>query len=96
MNLLLRDFSLGLVELTNGLKLCSNLNVKNISINIIFSAFLLGFGGFSILLQVLSITSKSDLSIKTYIYGKFMQGLISAFYTYLILNNFALFNFNIS
>lgn len=96
MNLFQKDLLLGLVELTNGLKLCSNLNVKNISINIIFSAFLLGFGGFSILLQVLSITSKSDLSIKTYIYGKLMQGVIAAFYTYLILNNLALFNFNIT
>lgn len=81
--------------MTNGLKNCANLNDKNISQNILLASFLLGFGGISILLQVLSITSKSDLSIKTYIYGKILQGLFSVFYTYLALNNLLFFNLNI-
>ena len=54
-----------------------------ISNQIIMCSILLGFGGFSVFLQVLSITSKYDLSIKTYILGKFLQGIIAGFYTYI-------------
>lgn len=46
-------------------------------------SILLGFGGLSVFLQVLSITSKYDLSIKTYVLGKFFQGIIAGFYTYI-------------
>ena len=54
---------------------------------------LLGFGGISIMLQVLSIISKSDISIKPYILGKLLQGLLAAFYTFLIINNFSYFDY---
>ena len=60
----------GILELTNGLSLVCAIPQKAISTNIILSAFLLGFGGFSVLLQVLSITSKSDISIKAYFIRK--------------------------
>lgn len=88
-------FVTGIIELTNGVKLTCTLNSKLISPNIILCAFLLGFGGFSILLQVLSITSKSDLSIKPYIIGKLMQGLFAAFYTYIAIKNIPFFNFDL-
>ena len=68
---------------------------KAISFNIILCSFLLGFGGVSILLQVLSITSSSDISIKPYIIGKLMQGSFAALYTYLLLSNFTFLNFDI-
>ena len=72
----------GIIELTNGVsKICTNTS----SINIITCAFLLGFGGISVLLQVLSITSKSNISIKPYIIGKLLHGFFAAFYTFLIL-----------
>ncbi len=87
---------LGLIELTNGVNLAANLHVKNISINIILCSFLLGFGGFSILLQVLGIISKVRLSIKKYLYGRFLQGLIAALYTSIFINKFALFKLDIS
>ncbi len=85
----------GIVELTNGVSIVSKIPMKMISINIVVCAFLLGFGGISILLQVLSITSTSDISIKPYIIGKLLQGTISALYTYLLLQNFTFFNFDI-
>lgn len=85
----------GILEITNGINLISNINVKNISINIIITAFLLGFGGLSILLQVWSITSKTDLSIKPYIYGKLLHGIIAAFYTFLAIQLCPFFNFNL-
>lgn len=85
----------GVVELTNGLKQISAIACKNISLNIILCALLLGFGGISILLQVFSITSKTDISIKPYIIGKVLHGIISAFYTYIFISCFPIFNLNL-
>lgn len=83
-----------ILEITNGINLISNIRIKNISLSIILSAFFLGFGGISILLQVLSITSKTDLSIKPYILGKLLHGLFAALYTYLFML-IPIFNFNL-
>jgi len=85
----------GLLEITNGISSIASINIKEISVNIILTAFLLGFGGLSILLQVLSITSKTDLSIKPYIYGKLLHGVLAAFYTFVVISVFPFFNFNL-
>lgn len=85
----------GIIELTNGVSIISNIPFKAISLNIIICAFLLGFGGISIMLQVLSITSTSDISIKPYIIGKLLQGMFAGIYTYLLISNFTIFNFDI-
>ena len=85
----------GFLEITNGISTISSIACKKISINLIFTAFLLGFGGISVLLQVLSITSKTDLSIKPYIYGKLLHGLFSALYTYIFINIFPFLNFDL-
>lgn len=85
----------GFLEITNGISSISNIATKKISINIILTAFLLGIGGISVLLQVLSITSKTDLSIKPYIYGKLLQGILAAFYTYTLMNIFPFLNFDL-
>lgn len=83
----------GFLELTNGVTAISTIASKNLGINVITSAFLLGFGGISIMLQVLSIISKSDISIKPYILGKILQGTLASFYTFLIINSFSFFNY---
>ncbi len=88
-------FICGILEITNGINSISQIACKRLSINIIFTAFLLGFGGISVLLQVLSITSKTDLSIKPYIYGKLLQGILAAIYTYIFINVIPFFNFDI-
>lgn len=85
----------GLLEITNGISFISSINIKHISVNIIITAFLLGCGGLSVLLQVWSITSKTDLSIKPYIYGKLLHGFLAAFYTFIAINIFPFFNFNL-
>jgi sporulation integral membrane protein YlbJ len=85
----------GIIELTNGLNLVSNIAQKSISTNIIISAFLLGFGGISVLLQVLSITSKSDISIKAYFIGKLLQGIFAAIITYILIQICPIFNLDI-
>ena len=86
----------GIVELTIGVNLISQIPSKFLIINIVLCSFLLGFGGISILLQVFSIISKSDISIKPYIIGKLLQGTIAAFYTYIALNNLKILDFNLS
>lgn len=77
-------FISGIIEFTNGLSMISSVHLKNLSINVCVSAFILGFGGISVLLQTLSIISKSKLSIKPYILGKVLQGIIASFLTFMI------------
>lgn len=72
----------GIIEVTNGVKLAA-INASPFSI--IICSFLLGFGGISVLLQVLSITSEAKISIKPYILGKFLQACFSAIFMYLLL-----------
>jgi len=88
------SFISGIIELTNGLKQITSIPYKSISVNIILSSFLLGFGGISILLQVFSIISKTDISIKPYIIGKLLQGIFASIYTYIFISYFPIFNFN--
>lgn len=76
----------GLLELTNGVNSVSLLHAKKMSIQIVITAFLLGFAGFSIFLQIFSIASKNNLSMKPYLIGKIMQGFIASLYTFIILS----------
>jgi len=85
----------GLLEITNGINTISNIPCKKISINILITSFLLGISGLSILFQILSITAKSDLSIKPYIYGKLLQAILSTIYTYMFITTLPFFNFDL-
>lgn len=85
----------GILELTNGIMQIVSIPCKSISINILLTAFLLGFGGFSVLLQVYSIIAKSDISIKAYFIGKLLHGLLACFYTFLFITYFPIFNLNL-
>lgn len=82
---LIVPFITGIFEITNGISLVSSVGISYGNISIILTAFLLGLGGISVFLQVWSITSKSDLSIKPYIFGKILQAFIAAFYTFMLL-----------
>lgn len=88
-------FLSGFIELSNGISRLSITNTPNISNIIILAAFLLGFGGISVALQVYNIISKTDISIKPYILAKLLQGIIASIYTFLILNFIPLFNLNL-
>lgn len=85
----------GMIELTNGIHMIAEISIKSISQNIILCAFLLGFGGISVLFQVFSLLSKTDLSMKKYVIGKLMQGIIAAFYTFLSLQLIPTLNLDI-
>ena len=88
-------FFSGIIELTNGVKNVSLIATKYISTNVIICSFLLGFGGFSVALQVLGIISKTDISFKPYLLGKFLQGCFSAVYTYIALKYISFFNLDL-
>lgn len=94
-NSFVSGFISGIIELTNGVQKISAIACKEISTNIILCAGLLGFGGISILLQVFSITSKTDISIKPYIIGKILHGIFASIYTYIFISYFPIFNLNI-
>lgn len=85
----------GIVELTNGVSLVCAIPAKNLCFSIATCAFLLGFGGFSVLLQVFSIVSKNGLSIKKYAYGKLLQGILAALYTTIALQFIPFLQFNL-
>ena len=85
----------GLLEVTNGLKISSSLQSKSLATNIILSSFLLGFGGISVMLQVYSVISKQKLSIRPYIYGKFLQAILSSFYMCLLLQAFPFLTYSL-
>lgn len=89
------SFFTGILEITNGIAIISNIQIKAISINIILTSFLLGMGGISIFLQIISIVSKTDLSIKPYIIGKLLQGILAVFYTFIFIKIFPIFNLNL-
>jgi len=84
----------GLFELTNGINKVAITSNNCISVNIIICAFLLGFSGISIGLQILSIISKAKISIKPYFIGKLLQGILAAVYTYLFINYISIFKFD--
>ena len=85
----------GFLEITNGINGIVSVHLKTITINIVLASFLLGFGGLSVMLQVLSIISKTDLSPKPYIIGKLLHGVIAAIYTYAMITFFPFFNFDL-
>lgn len=82
-------------EITNGINYISMIKSSNLTIQLILTSFFLGFGGISVLMQVYSIISKTDLSIKPYILGKLLHGLTSAIYTLIIILLFPCFSFKI-
>lgn len=75
----------GMIEMTNGLQTAS-VCYNSLPVPCILTcSFLLGFGGFSVLLQVFSIIAKSKISIKPYFYGKILQGVLSVIITYILI-----------
>lgn len=73
----------GLIELTNGCKNISTLNV-DIIVKLCLISFLIGWGGISVHSQAMSFMSRTDISTKVYLLSKALHGLVSSFYTYIL------------
>ena len=84
---------LGILEITSGIQLISTISQSSLFLNLVITAFLLGIGGISVLLQVWSVISSTDLSIKTYIFGKIFNGVVSASLMIIFLLLFPSFQF---
>lgn len=73
----------GAIELTSGVWSLQGA-ASELSRSMAMAAFMLGWAGLSIHCQVLSFIGASGLSVRTYIYGKILQGCIAAVFTYFI------------
>lgn len=91
---LISGFLTGIIEFTNGLSNIASIPMKNITLKLTLSAFVIGFGGISVTLQVLSIISKNKLSIKKYTVGRILHGIIAMAYTFIVFS-LPIFNLNI-
>lgn len=81
----------GFLEITSGIKILSSLSI-DINILLPLIALILGFGGISVHMQVASIISHTDLSLKPYLIGKTLHGIFAGIITYCILNYTNFFN----
>lgn len=90
-NTLLIPVFQGLVELTNGINYI--VACKSVYIYIVSAcAFLLGFGGLSIYMQMHSVIIDTDLSTKKYLICKLFHGILAAVFTFLLIRYTPFFN----
>lgn len=79
----LKGFIAGLLEITTGCKKVSMANI-NLIYKITIINFLIGWSGFSIHSQALSFISSTDINSALYLFAKFLHGVFSCFYTFLL------------
>jgi len=73
----------GFFEITTGASMASKVISIPIAAKLSFTSLIIGWAGLSVHSQVYSITSNKGISMKPYILGKFLQGLIAAFFTWI-------------
>ncbi len=71
----------GLVEFSTGTAAVSSLDISRAA-RLVLTSAIVGFSGFSVHAQVMGVTASSGLSLKPYIIGKILHGIIAAFYTW--------------
>ena len=74
----------GIIELTSGVWTLRGAT-EQITGSVAMAAFMLGWAGLSVHSQVLSFIGESRLSVKTYLLGKLLQGVISAALVFVVL-----------
>ena len=65
-------FCAGLIELTNG---CILLSKSSDALSISLTAFLISFGGLSVIIQSISFLKQANVNIKTFIFSKLIQAI---------------------
>lgn len=71
----------GFFEITTGSSMAASAITAPLSQRIVAASMIIGWSGLSIHSQVLSIISDTDISMRPYLFGKFLQGSFAAFYT---------------
>ena len=79
-NDILKSIFIGIMELTGGIKSISTTSLS-LNLRLVMSAFVVGFAGICVHLQVMAIVKNKGLSLKPYILGKLLHGTLSALYT---------------
>lgn len=80
---LIKGFIIGLFEVTIG---CKNIAASSISFisKILAINFIIGWSGFSVHSQALSFIHNTDINTKLYILSKFLHGVLSAIFGYIL------------
>jgi sporulation integral membrane protein YlbJ len=79
---ILKGLISGLFEITTGSGLVSGASSAALAVKLPAASFIIGWAGLSVHSQVMSIISKTDISIRPYLFGKFLQGILAALYTW--------------
>ncbi|WP_352419971.1 sporulation integral membrane protein YlbJ [Proteiniborus sp.] len=79
---LVEGFISGLLEMTNGCKLVSEAKTTSIITQLCTVSFLIGWSGFSIHSQSISMINLTDISSKLYLLSKVLHALFSSMYCY--------------
>ena len=79
-------FACGFLEMTNGINHIAELNIPSI-IKLSLISAILGFSGICVLLQTEDFTSKRNMSVKKYFWGKLIFSIISFTLTLTIFSN---------
>ncbi len=69
----------GLIEFVTGVVGVSN-STLGLAQKLVVSSFIVGFAGLSVHFQVMGVVAQHGLSLKPYVFGKFLHGLIAALY----------------
>ena len=85
---LIKPLGAGILEITTGCQLIGD-SLADFRNKILAASFIIGWGGFSIHSQAISLLANTDLSIGLYLLSKFLHGLISTGITYLIIAMFS-------
>jgi len=72
----------GFFEITTGTSMASKALNASFAERVAAASMIIGWAGLSVHSQVLSIISSTDISIKPYLIGKGLQGIISVIYTF--------------
>jgi len=70
----------GIIEITSGINMISKITEIPLLHKLIAASFITGWAGFSVHSQVLGIIGDTDISMKPYLLGKILHGIISAVY----------------
>ncbi len=78
----------GLLEITTGSRIINSSPSAALSLKLPAVSFIIGWAGLCVHSQVMSIISKTDIQTRLYLFGKFLQGIIASFYTWVGLKIF--------
>ncbi|NLM44013.1 MAG: sporulation integral membrane protein YlbJ [Clostridiales bacterium] len=73
----------GILEVTNGIKVCTSQYLPDI-LKVIIISFFIGFGGLSINAQVSGIIQETDINFLIYFFMKILQGFLASLYTLIL------------